>query len=1521
MHKYQRTRKKIKTGGQLNDHTVLSTAAAFMEKTLTQIDKQISGSGKIETLQNEETPAPKAKPRRKKHRAKVIREDKQGKKQKPAVTTPEVKSPSQKAKRSYVRKKRNLSSLEKRSGPVNDQSISGGAEDAARSRTAAVRRRLQFELGELGVQGEDQSSTGNSRHHVKEKLNHAKSSCSATTISLTGQSEHGLNIGMENSAGGLAFGMSCELNKLGITPDLDATSIGVAIAKGNNKDLEVNYSNKDGSDMHCSATFVPEIAYTESQKVSKVEKKEHRQHRESESSLTGSQDSIILRTAAQMLAFCQAGGVKKKRSVRARRSLFVPITDIEKNNTHTITRLPQSCIEALYESSCIKFMTKKRSQRGRLHSCSSIQPNIDKKNMSSSGNCFSGGSNGSDGKFQQTLLQAPNNRKTNLGIYYEAPEKSSENTSSAPYMNFLQRVASRMKHLNLNTEHVHTNEIHPSLITTAVVSFGVTGSLSNSLVPFGGQMFVPYERPLPLVKKQRPRAKVNLDFETTRVWNLLMGKATEPVDGTDVEKERWWKQEREVFQGRANSFTARMRLVQGDRHFSPWKGSVVDSVVGVFLTQNVSDHLSSSAYMALAASFPAGSINGNCKDDITSQDIEEIISTSAVGEISMFDFFDTSPRPDLGENFEELSVTYEKIHVETRNSTSDYELTKGENYSFYSKEPNEGSCGHQETVIDHKAQKCPDFSIELTASIRSPPDMHFQNEMSSSQSVIVSETIPQSRLSLSSEKNYPPRGGAGAASQQLGNNFDAGNSLAGKDATAKELECQRIKTTAVNDDGVGVHGIPSTSMIYYPFMSVDPQQADVTIEPYVSSTSPNSSSGSASSLLTNGTTGKKLPRFMPSDNHATQKNCSKTVISTQISPKISTCLPVELHCDKSTRFEASDLPEHESLSATGGMIAETANGVDGFPSKSGFTSYSEVLDKAAQASRPKKTRTTKKKDTENFDWDKFRRKACDDGYIKERIFERRDSVDWEAVRCADVRRISHAIKERGMNNVLAERIQSFLNRLVRDHGSIDLEWLRDIAPDSAKDYLLSIRGLGLKSVECVRLLTLHHLAFPVDTNVGRICVRLGWVPIQPLPESLQLHLLELYPVLETIQKYLWPRLCKLDQETLYELHYHMITFGKVFCTKSKPNCNACPMRSECRHFASAFASARLALPAPEEKSLVCSSNQFNFQNGGIPTLNSTVLPQLEGSAHGRDFLANNSEPIIEEPESPREEEHPETLENDIEDYDADTGEIPIIKLNLEAFAQNLENCIKESNKDLQPDDIAKALVAISTEAASIPVPKLKNVRRLRTEHYVYELPDSHSLVQQLGLDQREPDDPSPYLLTIWMQDDIKEMSKAPKPCCGTQIEAGFCSNEYCQYCVPEREHQSQYVRGTILVPCRTAMKGSFPLNGTYFQVNEVFADHKSSHDPIHVVREQLWNLERRMVYFGTSVPSIFKGLTTEEVQQCFWRGFVCVRGFDMETRAPRPLCPHLHLAASKLPRSRKSVATEQNTDSARASVS
>ncbi|VFQ73587.1 unnamed protein product, partial [Cuscuta campestris] len=82
--------------------------------------------------------------------------------------------------------------------------------------------------------------------------------------------------------------------------------------------------------------------------------------------------------------------------------------------------------------------------------------------------------------------------------------------------------------------------------------------------------------------------------------------------------------------------------------------------------------------------------------------------------------------------------------------------------------------------------------------------------------------------------------------------------------------------------------------------------------------------------------------------------------------------------------------------------------------------------------------------------------------------------------------------------------------------------------------------------------------------------------------------------MDAIQKYLWPRLCTLDNNILYVLHYQLITFGKsttIICTKKNPNCNACPLRAECRHFASAFASSRLRLRGAGERSVVVSQNE------------------------------------------------------------------------------------------------------------------------------------------------------------------------------------------------------------------------------------------------------------------------------------------------------------------------------------------
>ncbi|TQE11620.1 hypothetical protein C1H46_002822 [Malus baccata] len=168
------------------------------------------------------------------------------------------------------------------------------------------------------------------------------------------------------------------------------------------------------------------------------------------------------------------------------------------------------------------------------------------------------------------------------------------------------------------------------------------------------------------------------------------------------------------------------------------------------------------------------------------------------------------------------------------------------------------------------------------------------------------------------------------------------------------------------------------------------------------------------------------------------------------------------------------------------------------------------------------------------------------------------------------------------------------------------------------------------------------------------------------------------------------------------------------------------------------------------------------------------------------------------------------------------------------------------------------------------------------------------------MDRREPDDPSPYLLAIWTPGETANSIQQPESRCGSQDQNKLCNEKTCFSCNCIREENLQTVRGTILIPCRTAMRGSFPLNGTYFQVNEMFADHESSHNPIDVPRGWIWNLPRRTVYFGTSVSTIFKGLSTEGIQYCFWRGYVCVRGFERKTRAPRPLMARLHFPASKL---------------------
>ena len=171
--------------------------------------------------------------------------------------------------------------------------------------------------------------------------------------------------------------------------------------------------------------------------------------------------------------------------------------------------------------------------------------------------------------------------------------------------------------------------------------------------------------------------------------------------------------------------------------------------------------------------------------------------------------------------------------------------------------------------------------------------------------------------------------------------------------------------------------------------------------------------------------------------------------------------------------DCCSIPKH--VGNEKGQVCSDTSSAEPKPQKKVYTPGPNKESKLKVSKARKVKPGTEKKHSEN--WDKLRMEVQANRTTIERSKDTMDSLDYEAVRCASVKEISDTIKERGMNNMLAERIkvcsikqvyrillfgqnilrqrtsiifQEFLNRLVNEHGSIDLEWLRYVPPDKAK---------------------------------------------------------------------------------------------------------------------------------------------------------------------------------------------------------------------------------------------------------------------------------------------------------------------------------------------------------------------------------------------------------------------------------------------------------------------------------------
>ncbi|XP_074337937.1 protein ROS1A-like [Apium graveolens] len=218
-------------------------------------------------------------------------------------------------------------------------------------------------------------------------------------------------------------------------------------------------------------------------------------------------------------------------------------------------------------------------------------------------------------------------------------------------------------------------------------------------------------------------------------------------------------------------------------------------------------------------------------------------------------------------------------------------------------------------------------------------------------------------------------------------------------------------------------------------------------------------------------------------------------------------------------------------------------------------------------------------------------------------------------------------------------------------------------------------------------------------------------------------------------------------------------------------------------------------------------------------------------------------------------------------HETDPNPSETIASNLTCQAQNCEPIIKVPESPR---------LEYSVEQPDLRAPPEK----LKTVHQVFELPDSHPLLEEFQ--ERVPDDPCPYLLAVWPTESFQQQSSG-----GDSMEPGMCNviniHPSC------RTNVEETVKGTILIPRQTATRGHFPVHGSYFQINEVFADHESSELPINVPKAWVCNLPKRSLHCGTTAISIYRGTAPEEIQHCSSRGYICVRGFDRRQRVVKRL--------------------------------
>ncbi|HWP31590.1 MAG TPA: endonuclease III [Fimbriimonadales bacterium] len=157
--------------------------------------------------------------------------------------------------------------------------------------------------------------------------------------------------------------------------------------------------------------------------------------------------------------------------------------------------------------------------------------------------------------------------------------------------------------------------------------------------------------------------------------------------------------------------------------------------------------------------------------------------------------------------------------------------------------------------------------------------------------------------------------------------------------------------------------------------------------------------------------------------------------------------------------------------------------------------------------------------------------------------------NWEEIAKLTQKELAREIRRVGLPNQKAKHILGALKEIHKRTGSYSLDILRKMPTEEARQWLISLPGVGPKTAAIVLMFAFGRGIIPVDTHVFRVGWRLGFY-------DKRIGAAKAHDVLMKV----------VPEDLCYRFHLALIQHGRKICRARTPLCYLCPLTRLCAYY-------------------------------------------------------------------------------------------------------------------------------------------------------------------------------------------------------------------------------------------------------------------------------------------------------------------------------------------------------------------